>query len=476
MKWTSLIAGSPAACAAGVFPHQAVYAICFGGTNMVETSLAELSIARSAMSKASWHILPMLGLGYLIATIDRFNVSFAATRMNADLGFSATVYGFGSGLFFLSYALFEVPSGLCVARFTARRWIARIMISWGLLAAGMMFVRTPFQFYVMRLLLGMAEAGFFPCALYCVSNWFPLAYRGRATSRVYACGGLARMVMGVISGWLLNLDGRAGLRGWQWLFLAEGLPAIILGIVILRFLPHSPAETSWLTEPEREWIERELTREAASAGVPAEHHILTALRNPLVLQLAVVGCLTIGSSVAFLLFLPAILSADTGLDIRHVGYLTSVGGMLDFVGMLACGWYSDRVRERFAIMLAAMLLVAAGFLAMGLSTSPVLSVAGYFAIAFLWPAVTLSNFVICTEVVPPRMAGVAVAAMNTLCQLGAFVGPWLWGISKDRTGTYHLGLMLVPLAFVAAMAVTLNLRHQLRAKLRLSRAAALAGI
>jgi ACS family tartrate transporter-like MFS transporter len=438
---------------------------------MAETSPTELSVAGSAMAKASWHILPMLGLGYLIATIDRFNVSFAATQMNLDLGFSATVYGFGSGLFFLGYALFEVPSGLCVARFTARRWIARIMISWGLLAAGMMFVRTPHQFYVMRFLLGMAEAGIFPSALYCVSHWFPLAYRGRATSCLYACGGLARMLMGVLSVWLLDLDGLASLRGWQWLFLAEGLPAVILGIVILRFLPLSPAETSWLTEPEREWIERELTREAALLGVPAEHHVLTALRNPQVLQLAVVGCLTIGSSVAFLLFLPPILSRDTGFDIRHVGYLTSVGGMLDFVGMLAAGWYSDRIGERFTPMLASMLLVAAGFLAMGLSSS---AVAAYFTIAVFWPAVTLSNFVICTEVVPRRMAGVAVAAMNTLSQLGAFVAPWLWGVSKDRTGSYHLGLMLVPIAFALAAAVMLNLRHQIHTKLRLSREAALA--
>lgn len=441
---------------------------------MAETSVADMSVPRSAMAKASWRILPLLGLGYLIATIDRFNVSFAATQMNVDLGFSATVYGFGSGLFFLSYALFEVPSGLCVARFTARRWIARIMISWGLLAAGMMFVRTPMQFYAMRLLLGMAEAGFFPCALYCVSHWFPLAYRGRATSRFYACGGLGRMVMGVLSGWLFGLDGFANLRGWQWLFLAEGLPAVILGLVILRLLPRSPAGSVWLTEPERDWIESELTLEAASLGVPAEHHILTALRNPQVLQLAVVGCLTIGSYVAFLLFLPAILLKDTGLDIKHVGYLTSLGGLLDVGGMLVAGWYSDRKGERFTHMLAAMLVVSAGFLAMALSTSAVLSVSAYLVIALFWPAVTLSNIVITTEVVPRRMSGVAIAAVNTLSQFGAFVAPWLWGISKDRSGTYHLSLLLVPIAFAAAAAVTLNLRHQIRAQGRMARAAALA--
>ena len=416
------------------------------------------------MRKASWRIVPMLGLGYLISSIDRFNVSFAATQMNADLGFSATVYGFGGGLFFLSYALFEIPSGVCVVRFTPRLWIARIMISWGLLAAGMMFVRTPVQFYAMRFLLGMAEAGFFPCAMYCVSQWFPLAHRGRATSRFYAFGGLSSVIMGVLSGALLGLDGLAGLRGWQWLFLAEGLPAVILGLAILRFLPSAPADARWLAARERDWIERELAREAAVAGAPAEHRLTAALRNPQVLQLAMIGCLTIGGYVAFLLFLPSILTADTGLDARHVGYLTSLAGLLVFVGMLASGWHSDRLGERFTHLLACLLIVAAGFLAMGLSTSGVVSVAAYFMISFFWPAVTLSTIVICTEVVSRRMAGVAVGAVNSLSQLGAFVAPWLWGISKDRTGGYHAGLLLLPVAFVAATALALNLRRQLRAR------------
>jgi ACS family tartrate transporter-like MFS transporter len=158
----------------------------FGGTCV---AISTDDIARIATLKASWRILPLLGLGYLMSYIDRVNVSFAATQMNADLGFSASVYGFGSGLFFLSYALFEVPSGMVVTRVGPRRWIARIMLTWGLLAAGMMFVRTPTQFYIMRFLLGMAEAGYFPCALYCVSQWFPVAHRGRATSRFYCFGG-----------------------------------------------------------------------------------------------------------------------------------------------------------------------------------------------------------------------------------------------------------------------------------------------
>jgi MFS transporter, ACS family, tartrate transporter len=419
--------------------------------------------ARSAMRKASWRILPLLGLGYLISFIDRLNVSFAATQMNADLGFSATVYGFGAGLFFLSYALFEVPSGMIVARVGPRRWIARIMISWGLLAAGMMFVRTPVAFYVLRFLLGMAEAGFFPCALYAVSHWFPRAYRGRATSRFYAFGGLGAIVMGIWSGWLLDLDGLGGLRGWQWLFLVEGLPAVALGLIILRFLPDSPSTAHWLTAPERGWIERELAREGTMTAAPAEHHALTALRYPRVLQLAVIGFLTIGSYLTFLLFAPMLLSEATGLDTRHVGYLVGLGGVLNIVGMLASGWHSDRLGQRFTHLLASLMLVGASFLLLALATSTAFLMAAFLSVCFFWPAVTLSTNLICIEVVPGRMVGVAAGAVNTLAQLGAFIGPWLWGIARDATGTYHLGLMLLPVAFATATATALVLRRQLRA-------------
>src|SRR5437588_6962780 len=189
---------------------------------------ASPSVAQSAIAKTSWRILPLLGVGYLLSYLDRLNVSFAAAQMNVDLKFSATVYGLGSGFFFLTYALLEIPSGMVMPAIGARRWIVRIMISWGLISAGMMFVRTPLQFYVVRFLLGAAEAGFFPSVIYYFSGWFPMARRGRAISRIYVASSLASIVMGGISGSLLGLDGTAGLRGWQWLFLVQGLPAIFM--------------------------------------------------------------------------------------------------------------------------------------------------------------------------------------------------------------------------------------------------------
>ena len=194
---------------------------------MNDVQLRDRSVASSAMPKVYWRILPLICLAYLCAYMDRVNVSFASVQMNVDLQFSATIYGLGGGLFFLGYALFEVPSNLLLVRFGARQWLARIMVTWGLLAAGMMFVETPMQFYVMRFLLGVAEAGFFPGVIYYFAVWFPTAFRGRAVSRFYVASPLASIVMGGISGWLLDLNGVGGLRGWQWLFLVQGLPSVV---------------------------------------------------------------------------------------------------------------------------------------------------------------------------------------------------------------------------------------------------------
>jgi ACS family tartrate transporter-like MFS transporter len=179
----------------------------------------------SSIGKASWRLLPLIGLGYGIAYIDRSNISFAALQMNQELHFSATIYGLGAGLFSLSYFLLEIPSNLMLSRFGARRWIGRIMLTWGVIAAGMMFVRTPWQFYVMRFLLGAAEAGFFPGVIFYLKNWFPASHSGRAISRFYIAVPLGAAFMGAISGSLLQLHGVAGLSGWQWLFLVEGAPA-----------------------------------------------------------------------------------------------------------------------------------------------------------------------------------------------------------------------------------------------------------
>src|ERR1700675_1586350 len=204
--------------------------------------------------QASVRLIPLIAIAYGVAYTDRVNISFAALQMNRDLHFSASSYGLGAGLFFVSYAACEIPSNLLLYRVGARRWFARIMFTWGLLAMGMMFVKTPLQFYVMRFLLGMAEAGFFPGVIFYLSQWFPPHMRARAISRFYISFPISSVLMGAIAGFLLDLHGKAGLAGWQWLFLIEGLPAVTLSLVFLFFLPAGPATAKWLTEEERAWI------------------------------------------------------------------------------------------------------------------------------------------------------------------------------------------------------------------------------
>src|SRR4029079_18115236 len=229
-----------------------------------------------------------------------------------------------------------------LARFSAPQWIARIMMTWGELAAGMMFVRTPLQFYVMRFLLGVAEAGFFPSVIYYFARWFPMACRGRAVSRIYVASSLASIVMGAISSGLLGLDGMAGLRGWQGLFLAQGLPAGLLGLVLLRFLPESPATARWLADREKEWIHRDLARDAALIGHPVRHNLLAAFANPNVLLLGSLGFLGNGAGHGLFVWAPAVLSAGTGRATVHVGSLVSLGGSLGVVCIVIAGWNSDR--------------------------------------------------------------------------------------------------------------------------------------
>lgn len=420
------------------------------------------AIGRSAMGKAFWRILPLILIAYLFAYMDRVNVSFAAANMNEDLKFSATIYGLGGGLFFLGYALFEIPSNLMLVRFGARKWIARIMITWGLLSAGMMFVATPMQFYVLRFLLGVAEAGFYPGVIFYFAGWFPPCHRGRAVSRFFVATPLASVVMGVMSGWLLGLDGEAGLHGWQWLFLAQGLPTILVGLVVLRFLPDSPASVNWLSQPEKDWIQDELMREQARIGAPAGHNVFAAFRNPRVLLFGAIGFLLIGVIVTFILSAPVILAETTGLDALNVGYLVSLGGLIGAAALLFGGNYADRHGDRFINAFWCGIVMAAAFAAIFLAPSPLIVGIAYLAFAatcFTIPMLTSSGW---AEALHVRELAVGAAAINTISQIGAFLTPFGWGAARDATGSFQAGLVALIFMTLAMSALILLLRHQLR--------------
>jgi ACS family tartrate transporter-like MFS transporter len=419
-------------------------------------------VGRTAMRKAFWRILPLIGLAYLCAYTDRVNVSFAAAEMNADLGFSATIYGLGGGLFFLGYALFEVPSNLLCVRYGPRKWLARIMITWGALSAAMMFTSTPLQFYTLRFLLGVAEAGFFPGVIYYLSHWFPPCHRGRAVSRFYVAGPLTSIVLGGVSGFLLDLDGRAGLQGWQWLFIAQGLPSVLIGLVLLRFLPARPTDVSWLSVDEKAWIAGELGREQARLATGERHGTLAALRNPRVLQLGLMGILLIGAITTLVLSAPLVLTAMTGLSTKAVGVIVTLGGILGAVVIVVAGNYADAREARFPDAFVYSLLFALAFLALALSTSTIVTIAAYLAFAaacFTIPMLTSSGW---ADLLSARELAVGGAGINTLSQIGAFVTPFAWGVLKDATGDYRAGLLLLFMMAVSLSAMLHWLCRQIR--------------
>ena len=432
-------------------------------------------IGRSAIRKASWRLLPLIGLGYGIAYMDRVNISFASLQMNEDLHFSASVYGLGGGLFFLSYALLEVPSNLLLVRFGARRWIARIMLTWGLLAAGMMFVRTPMQFYVMRFLLGAAEAGFFPGVVFYLMHWFPAAHRGRAITRFYVALPLSSVFMGAIAGSLLNLDGRLGLAGWQWLFLVEGLPAVLLSAVVLFGLPDSPAQAPWLTEDERTWISEQLSADRAALGGAPDHSVARALLDPRVLQLGICNLFILGSTYAFILSAPAVLQGSTQWSATQIGFLVSISGLLGAVAMVLNGWHSDRRRERHLHTAIPLTLIAGAFLAMGLSVAPWIVVPAYVVVFIGQNAVQATFWLIPSDVLHGRSAAVGVAAIGSIGMVGSFIGPSAWGVARDLTGNFQTGLLWLVLPHLAAAAIVLAVRRRARLTRVMSPAVATTG-
>lgn len=416
-----------------------------------------------AVVKAGWRILPLLGFAYLIAFMDRFNIGFAATQMNVDLGFSATVYGLGAGMFFLAYSLFEIPSNLLLLQYGARRWIARIMISWGLLSAAMMFVSTPLEFYTLRFLIGTAEAGFFPGAVFYLSNWFPRAQRGRAISIFYLFGPLSSMVMGWVSGWLLGLDGIAGLRGWQWLFLVEGLPAVAIGFVVLFFLPDAPDRARWLSGAEREGLLRVLAAERQRGVTPPSHDVRKVLRNPAVVLLAVMGGLSASAGITFTLSAPLILVELTGRSVQQIGTLVSVGGLLGAAAMALTGWFTDRKGERFSALQAGLGLMASALLAIALAPSPGAIAAAYLFFAVGTWTMQAAKAALWCDVLRDRELAIGAAAINTVQQMGAFFLPFAFGTARDVTGSYTAGLFALPVLVILAMAVTTVLSQRVNA-------------
>lgn len=413
------------------------------------------TIGRSAVRKAGMRLIPFLALGYGTAFMDRANISFAALQMNRDLHFSATVYGFGAGLFFLSYSACEVPSNLLLVRFGARQWLSRILLTWGALAISMMFVRTSLQFYIVRFLLGMAEAGFFPGVYFYLMQWFPPEMRARVITRFYISLPLSSAVMGAIAGALLNLNGRLGLAGWQWLFLVEGLPAVLLGVGFFFWLPDTPADAAWLTSEERRWLTHQIDADAARGGHSDD--VGRALLDRRVWLIALVFFCMLTCMYAYIFSAPIILVSLTGLSITRVGFLISVISVVSAVAMLLNGHRSDRTGERYWHTAIPYFVMALGFLIAGLTMSAWLAVSALAASFIALGALQGPQLSIPPVFLKGKSMAAGIAAMNTIGMIGGFVGPYWMGLAKDLTGDYQRGLLTVTAPALIAAAIILSM-------------------
>ena len=407
-------------------------------------------IGARALRKAAWRLIPILGAGYAVALIDRTNLGFAALQMNRDLHFSASVYGLAAGIFFLSYASCNVPANLLLLRFGARRWLAGIMVGWGILSAATLVVSTPGPFYVLRFLLGMAEAGFFPGVIYYLTRWFPSHMRARAITRFYVFGPLSGIVMGAIAGSLLGLNGRLGLAGWQWLFLVEALPAILLGAVIFAWLPDSPESAPWLAPEERAWVIRHRGGGDEPAGGASATGLGHALRDANVWVGGLFMFTTLFGFYSYIFFAPIIVTQLTGFSATTVGFLIAGQYAVAAIAMVGNGILSDRQGERRLHALFPTLLTVLGFAVAALAHSPGLILAALTLIPAGGWAAQGPAWATCMAFLRPESAAAGIGTITSLGILGGFVGPQVLGQLRDRTGTYQGGLLVCALACLAA--------------------------
>ena len=417
------------------------------------------AIERRTIAKVSWRLLPLVALAYCIAYIDRSNISFAALTMNKDLGFSAYIYGWGAGIFFFGYFLFEIPSNLILEKIGARIWIARIMITWGIISALTAFVTGPTSFLIIRFLLGAAEAGFFPGMILYFTYWFPSEYRGRVISTLFVAQPVANAVASIVSAAILGMDGILGFKGWQWIFILEALPAVLLGLVILKVMTDKPARADWLAEDERGWLQARIDQECRQVESTGRLTLMRALGDPRVVALSLIYLMSVTANYGIVFFMPQIIKG-IGLSNMMTGVASSIPYIVGTIGLIAWGWSSDRNQERRWHLIVASTLGALGLAFAAWSGASYWALLGmsaatigiYGSRAAFWPMPSL--FLTGTA------AAGAIALINAIGNLGGYFGPFIVGWIKDATYSFQVGLyflaacslMAAIIAFFAARA------------------------
>jgi ACS family tartrate transporter-like MFS transporter len=425
-------------------------------TTTAVASGAKSDIETSTIRAISWRLIPFLILAYFLAYLDRVNLGFAALTMNADLKFSPLVFAWGAGIFFIGYFIFEVPSNLALEKFGASKWIARIMVSWGIMSALMATVSGEWSFYILRFLLGVAEAGFFPGIILYLTYWYPAEYRARFMAAFAVAVPLSTVIGAPISGLLLGLDGVMGLRGWQWLFILEGIPSVLLGLVTWFYLTDRPEKANWLTGEQKVWLASKLEAERAAKEAVRHFSLGEALASPKVIALSVIYFGFVGALYGMQFWLPQIVKAF-GLTNAQTGFVTAIPYLFGTIAMILWARHSDATHERVAhvggpLLLTAVALGVCGYISEPTTTMIALTVAAIgvfccFAVFWTLPTAWLSG----------TAAAGAIALINSIGNLAGFGGPYLVGWVKDAAGSASTGLLVLSLLpLVAGLMVFLG--------------------
>lgn len=396
---------------------------------------------------------------YLVAFLDRINIGFAALTMNKDIGLTSQMFGLGSGIFFLGYFAFEVPSTVILHKVGARFWIGRVMITWGFVSIAMAFTRGPISFYALRFLLGLAEAGFFPGIILYLSYWFPAQHRSAVTAIFMAAAPIAGVIGSPISGALMQMNGLMGLRGWQWLFLLEGVPALVLGLITFRSLTDRPADAAWLAPDERNWLTTAIRNEQSAIRDPRGHSAWRALWDWKILALSLAyfgtsaGLYTIG-------FWAPLIVKGFGYSVFMVGLLVAIPNLIAVVGMILWSRSSDRTGERYWHAALACVIAALGMaLAARAGGSAVLAIAGLSLTAFGVSAAKPPLWCLPTLFFGGTAAAASIGLINSLGTLGGFAGPYMIGATNGTNGDFSRGLYLVGGTLIVSAVTILVMRH-----------------
>lgn len=417
-------------------------------------------IEKRVIRKLSWRLIPLLIACYVISVIDRANIGVAALTMNADIGLSAASFGLAAGLFFVPYALLELPSNLLMERIGARWWIARIMVTWGLVSGAHIFVWNENSLYVMRALLGAAEAGFFPGIVFYLTMWFPAAWRGRIITSFMTGIPIALIIGTPISSLLLELHGWMGLRGWQIMFLIEAIPAIILGLIVPFALPDRPKDAKFLAAEEQRWLMATLAAEQKTLPPRGHGGLLKALFSPLVLlfSLTYYGLANLNGAVST--FLPLIIS-ETGLSHVQTGFITIIPYIFGLIGMLVLGRIADRPGSRLLANYAALLISCLGLLCVAWFDNSLLKMAFLCGSAFGFFGAMPVFWGLPAQLFPASVVAGSIALINALGSMASVVNPWVIGAIRDRSGSYNGGFYwLAAMALLSIITLSIIFRRQ----------------